>query len=192
MSSKSFGKSVNPCGRRISYPKFSALNTNQTPPPVTIAPAPGTDVEDSVCQAYYADKTPASASPECKACWQTALDSDAECPCNFDEANPCAFARCVHKEFNKPVSRCANAFAALYNLDDVNDDKFQPPFDYSQLKNCPQITEEGYGQRRIPSIVLLVLLVITLKLFLPPLFFARYILVVIGLFVLYEMYRRWA
>ena len=142
MSSRSFGKSVNPCGRRIAYPKFSALSAEA--PPVTIAPAPGTDVEESVCQAYYNDKNISSASEECKSCWQNALDSDAGCPCNLDPANPCAFARCVHKEFNKPVAKCANAFAAVFNLDDVNDEKFQPPFDLSQLQNCPAGSNESF------------------------------------------------
>jgi hypothetical protein len=145
MSSRSFGKSVNPCGRRINYPKFSAQRVEgsvEPPPDVTIAPGPGVETEDSVCQTYYNDKSLASASEECKACWQSALDSDAGCPCNYDPADPCGFARCVSTEFKKPISKCANAYAALFNMDDVNDANFKPPFVLGELKDCA--TKEGW------------------------------------------------
>lgn len=162
----SFAKSVNPCGRKISYPKFRALNTPGSPPPpnTTLAPAPGTEVEDSVCRPYYEDKSIQNASPECKSCWQSALDSDAECPCNLDAANPCAFARCVDKAFAKS-GKCASAHAALFNKDDVNDEQFLPAFALADLKDCPVGTEEGFfwggdGSKRNMFIVIGLILLI--------------------------------
>jgi len=142
----SFAKSVNPCGRKISYPKFRALNVPGSPPPppvTTVAPAPGAEVEESVCQSYYKEKSLQSATPECKSCWQTALDSDASCPCTLDDANPCAFTRCVNTEYNKS-GKCAIAYAALFNLDDVNDEQFTPRFAIQDLKDCSQQSTEGW------------------------------------------------
>jgi len=148
----SFAKSVNPCGRKISYPKFRALNSPGAPPPAvtTVAPAPGTEVEDSVCRSYYTDKSLRSASPECKSCWQTALDADATCPCTLDPANPCAFARCVETEYNKS-DKCAIPYAALFNLDDLNDENFLPRFALGDVKDCSKSTSEGWWDSATPS-----------------------------------------
>jgi hypothetical protein len=82
-----------------------------------------------------------SATPECKSCWQTALDSDAACPCTLDTNNPCAFARCVNTEYNKS-GKCAVPYAALFNLDDVNDEQFTPRFALEDLKSCS--SNEGW------------------------------------------------
>jgi len=176
-----FQQSANLCGRRIAYPKFSAARPTESSAALTTAP--GVDTQDSVCQSFYDDQKVSSASADCKACWQQALDADFKkdedlgfqaCPCILEMDNPCAFIRCVDSEFNKPVSRCGKVYAALTNADDVTDANFKPPFSLADIKDCPKnSSSEGYFSSEKK-----------LNLFLLALFF------VVTLFVLYRLLQR--
>lgn len=133
-------QSINPCGRLIEYPHTNIQKINKRLTKfmegVTITPLvpdPGVDIRDSVCSDYYDNKNLDMASTECLSCISNTSIEDETCPCSMDKLSPCDFAKCVAKEYSTPKKNCNKAFFSLFNLDDINDEKYKPPFFLNDL-----------------------------------------------------------
>ena len=128
----------NHCGRLIQYPHFGAAQ---------IAP-PGVPVRISPCEQYYRTRNVSNISPDCWNCLYNEYsvvhpsgdNPKYTCGCdlrpNFTPANFCAFASCVENAHKRDGS-CERAYNAIYNIDDVQDERFIQPFTFGAL-NCPR------------------------------------------------------
>lgn len=147
--SKNYQKSVNHCGRRINYPRFGALEQDprlqqmyperrrmriQTPAR-GLVPPPGTDVEQSPCMNYYASRNIKDIDENCMNCMYEVWDNDLNCTCKLDPNDICSYAKCVTDQYNNE-KLCSDAYYALYNVDDVQDEIYRPPFTYADLQGC--------------------------------------------------------
>jgi hypothetical protein len=137
---------MNHGGRIIEYPGFGDRQ---------VAP-PGVAVRASPCQAYYSSHDPRKISHQCWDCLynessvihpSAALHPSPAmmpyrqpkpytCDCqldrNYSPANFCQYAKCVEAQ-HKDNGSCDRAYNAIYNVDDVKDDKYLPSFSFSNL-----------------------------------------------------------
>ncbi len=146
--SKNYQTSVNPCGRRINYPRFGALDerqqklvTNRAQQAQSgqslqaLVPPPGVDVEESPCRDYYISRDISKLDDNCMNCIYQTWNNDMNCPCQLNPDKPCEYAKCVFEKYNTNQS-CAEPFFAMFNVDDVQDEAYRPPFSLGDIKNC--------------------------------------------------------
>jgi hypothetical protein len=161
--SKNYQKSVNHCGRRINYPRFGALDSKQQDliqarsnqaqagqSLQALVPPPGVDVEESPCRDYYISRDIQKLDENCMNCIYEVWSNDMNCTCQLDPKNPCEYAKCVFEKFNTNQS-CAEPFFALFNVDDVQDESFRPPFTLGDIKNCPTFSGAPTTPASTPS-----------------------------------------
>ena len=99
-----------------------------------LVPPPGTDVSESPCGAYYRSKNISDIDENCKNCMYEAWSIDSNCDCQFNPDNICEFINCVSN--NKKNGKCIEAYNTLFNIDDVQDEMYIPPFDISKINGC--------------------------------------------------------
>lgn len=120
----------NLCGRRINYPHFGALQD---------VPPPGVEVFPTPCEQYYKSRNFADMTEDCKDCIYQSYDVDRNCPCDLKTAmtsqDLCEFADCVvTKQRESDGTKCSIPFNALFNVGDVDDELYTPPFGYNDLR----------------------------------------------------------
>lgn len=131
--SKNYQKSINHCGREINYPRFGNIQEQQDQAQRGLAPPPGVDVLPSPCEAYYASKNVKDIDENCKNCLYESWTIDGECDCRFDPNNMCEFMDCVNKS-----KKCNIVRNALFNVDDVQDEYYKPPFTMNDVQGCTE------------------------------------------------------
>ena len=140
-------KRLNPCGRKIDLPHFSDARMSQMDlrnarnrqfvQRGMIVP-PGVDVTQSPCSSYYNSRDLNQASDDCKSCIYDTWNYDEDCPCELksrSQADLCNYASCVQDSYLRK-NKCGNSYYAFYNVGDVQDNNYQPPFSFKDLKNC--------------------------------------------------------
>ena len=127
----------------INYPHFGAIGQGG------LNFLDGLDVNDSPCAKYYASKDVDQIDQHCKNCLYSTWNDELSCPCDM-ELGVCDYAKCVSRNYNKNKS-CSQGYTALFNEDDINDNKYTPPFTVNDLKGCNLTTTESYGSETIAN-----------------------------------------
>ena len=113
-------------------------------------PSPGVEVAPSECGVFYQTRDFDQATEDCRVCLDLAASADRQCPCilqSTSKGDLCDYAQCVENAYQRDATNCAKSYAALYNLDDVQDGSFIPPFTYEQT-TCKRSRSPRPAKRR--------------------------------------------